>query len=92
MKNIEQITDLLKALSDPTRLKILLMLRDTDCMLCVNAISRQLGISQSAVSQHLKVLRHCKLVKGERKGYHVHYTVDASKVEYLCKQLLDGIA
>jgi ArsR family transcriptional regulator len=35
-----------------------------------------LGVTQPAVSQHLKVLKKADLVKGERRGYRVHYFVD----------------
>jgi ArsR family transcriptional regulator len=88
MDQISETADLLKALADPTRLKILTMLSEKGCMLCVNAISHHLGISQSAVSQHLKVLKQAKLVKGERKGYHVHYSVEKGKVKSICDSLM----
>ena len=41
----------------------------------MKALARELGISESAVSQHLKVLRKADLVMGEKKGYYVHYLV-----------------
>lgn len=44
--------------------------------LCVNAITRRLGISQPAVSQHLGVLRNAGLVCGERRGGMVHYRIN----------------
>jgi predicted transcriptional regulator len=42
----------------------------------VNDLSRELGISASAVSQHLRVLKHARLVSNERKGYFIPYEVD----------------
>jgi ArsR family transcriptional regulator len=66
------------ALADPTRLKLVKLLcrqRDPDA-LCVNALAALLGVTQSAVSQHLRVLRAIGLVKGERRGYHIHYFVN----------------
>ena len=44
--------------------------------LCVNALAHRLGVSQSAVSQHLRVLRQAGLVHGVRHGAFVHYSVD----------------
>lgn len=62
---------MLKALGGPIRLKIF------NCLLerkhCVRSLSRELGISESAVSQHLKVMREAGLIYGERHGYHIHY-------------------
>lgn len=68
--------DHFKALGDPTRLKILELLLSHKHILCVCAIAEKLGISQPAVSQHLKILKHAGLVKGKRQGYHVHYTIN----------------
>ena len=67
---------LFKALSDPSRLKIVHILCHQPQPLCVNALAGMLDITQSAVSQHLRVLKNVGLVNGERQGYHVHYTVD----------------
>jgi ArsR family transcriptional regulator len=71
------------ALADPTRLKLVKLLqrqRDPDA-LCVNALARLLGVTQSAVSQHLRVLKAIGLVKGERRGYHIHYFVNQDMLE-----------
>ena len=66
------------ALSDPTRLRLFKLLcqqRAPDA-LCVNALANLLGVTQSAVSQHLRVLKGVGLVNGERRGHHVHYFVN----------------
>ena len=66
------------ALADPTRLKLLKLLcqqHEPDA-LCVNALAGLLRVSQPAISQHLRVLKSVGLVRGERRGYHVHYSVD----------------
>ena len=44
--------------------------------LCVNALVNRLNITQSAVSQHLRVLRQAGIVRGERKGSFVHYSLN----------------
>jgi ArsR family transcriptional regulator len=72
------------ALADPTRLKLLKLLchqHEPDA-LCVNAMVGLLGVSQPAISQHLRVLRSVGLIKGERRGYHVHYAVDAAILDH----------
>ena len=74
----EDLAALFKALGDPTRLKLVRFLHDLDepASVCVNALAGYLGVSQSAVSQHLRILKNVGLVRGERKGYHVHYSLD----------------
>ena len=74
-----------KALGDSRRLEIFKLLLDHSY--CVNAIARQLGISQSAVSQHMRVLREAGLVAGEKRGYHVHYSVRQDGLETFRAQL-----
>jgi ArsR family transcriptional regulator len=76
MDEISRTAQLFKALSDPTRLKIVKLLNDSGGALCVNAITGMLDVSQSAVSQHLRVLRQLGLVSSVRYGFHVHYSLD----------------
>ena len=72
-----------KALADPTRLRIVEILchQHEPEALCVNALAGLLDITQSAVSQHLRILKNVGLVRGERQGYHVHYAVDFDTVK-----------
>jgi len=70
------------ALSDPTRLRLVrLLCQASPGALCVNALAARLGVSQSAVSQHLRVLKGIDLVKGDRQGYWVHYSINPEAVE-----------
>jgi DNA-binding transcriptional ArsR family regulator len=64
----------LKALSSEPRLKILRLLKERS--LCVNAITAKVDITQSAVSQHLRILKEVGLVKAEKRGYWMHYSVN----------------
>ena len=75
MTSIEEQAALFSVLADPTRLKLLGLLAEQrePNALCVNALAYQLGVTQSAISQHLRVLKSAGLVKGERRGYRVHY-------------------
>jgi ArsR family transcriptional regulator, arsenate/arsenite/antimonite-responsive transcriptional repressor len=79
---------LFAAMSDPTRLKLLKLLqRQCDGnALCVNALAGLLGVSQSAVSQHLRVLKGIGLVKGARRGCQIHYFIKQDALSR-CREL-----
>ena len=81
MNEIEELTEVFKALSDPTRLRLVKLLGEHEGALCVNALARRLDVSQSAVSQHLRVLRQTGLVKNERRGSSVHYLLDQDSLK-----------
>ena len=77
-KKTKEQAQLFAALADPTRLKLLqvLCLQNPPGYRCVNNLSYLLGISQPAVSQHLRVLKSVGLVIGERRGFRMHYLID----------------
>jgi ArsR family transcriptional regulator len=77
-ESIDDQAALFGVLADPTRLKLLRLLarQQEPNALCVNALAYRLGVTQSAVSQHLRVLKSAGLVKGERRGYRVHYFIN----------------
>ncbi len=81
MDDIAELAEMFKTLSDPTRLKLVILLAENKGALCVNALARNLGVTQSAVSQHLRILRQAGLVKGDRRGYHVHYSLNQDMIE-----------
>lgn len=78
-----------KALGVESRIRIIELLKLKGA-LCVNEISAVLGITPSAVSQHLKVLKYAGLVRNERKGYWIHYEVDPVALEE-CNQMLSEV-
>ena len=89
-KTEEQVA-VFSALADPTRLRLVRLLcqqRDPDA-LCVNALAALLGVTQSAVSQHLRVLKAIGLVKGERRGYHIHYSINPEAVKR-CQNMMSA--
>jgi ArsR family transcriptional regulator len=79
MEKIKEQAALFAALADPTRLKLLQILchQSPPGCRCVNNLSQLMGISQPAVSQHLRVLKSVGLVTGERRGFRMHYQIDA---------------
>ena len=90
-KGIDEQAALFGVLADPTRLKLLRLLarqREPNA-LCVNALAGLLRVTQSAISQHLRVLKAIRLVKGERRGYHIHYFVNRDVLEK-CRKLVSA--
>ena len=75
---------MLKALGEPMRLKIYQALLERKH--CVRSLSKKLGISESAVSQHMKIMKEAGLVYGEKYGYHTHYFPSQSAVDILSGQ------
>ena len=78
MGKIKEQGALFAALADPTRLKLLQVLyhQSPPGCRCVNNLSQLMGITQPAVSQHLRVLKSVGLVTGERRGFRMHYQID----------------
>ncbi len=78
-----------KALSDPTRVRIIAILSHSE--MCVHDVASLLGMSQSAISHQLRTLREMRLVKFRREGRHVYYTLDDEHVHSLFDQGLHHI-
>lgn len=70
MRNFVKV---MKALSEPNRLKIIKMLEQKEC--CVCEIQEALGIAQPTVSKHLKVLENAGLVSAQKDGLWVNYSL-----------------
>ena len=77
-KNVENSSAFLKLLSNPTRLLILCNLIESER--CVGDLEKDLNISQSALSQHLSKMRDKGIVKSEKQGQHVFYSISDSNV------------
>jgi len=76
---------MLKALGDPTRFQLLRLVSERGY--CVKALANNTGMSESAVSQHLKMLREAGLVYGVKRGYYTHYCVDKDTLGGLIDEL-----
>ncbi|MCZ7665161.1 MAG: metalloregulator ArsR/SmtB family transcription factor [Thermoleophilia bacterium] len=77
-----QVAELFKVLGDPTRILIVQALIDAGG-LCVHQLAQVVGMSQSSVSHHLRVLRTSGLIRHERVGKEVRYSPDDEHVEQL---------
>lgn len=89
---MQELVKRFKALGDETRFKLFLLLSENN--ICVKGLAKVLQISESAVSQHLKVLRGAGLIRGEKIGYFVHYTVQRNvlkEMQYAIGELSSGI-
>jgi DNA-binding transcriptional ArsR family regulator len=76
-----RLAALFGALADPTRVRIVHMLLGAE--LCTCDLAGALGITDSAVSQHLRTLRSLQLVRSRRAGKFVYYTLDDAHVSLL---------
>lgn len=85
---MKEAADLFKILSVDKRIEIIELLKKDS--LSVNVIAEKLGITQSAVSQHLRVLKSAGLVKDERQGYWIYYSLNKDSLEK-CRQRLNRI-
>lgn len=79
-----ELACMLKALGEPMRLKIYQALLERKH--CVRSLSKKLGISESAISQHLKIMKEAGLVYGEKYGYHMHYLPSQEAIDFLTEQ------
>ena len=75
-----------KVFSVETRIRIIELLKGGP--LAVNSLAEALGISQSAVSQHLRILKQAGLVADERKGYHIYYSLNKDRLDDCQKELI----
>ena len=82
---MKEAAEFFKLLSVDKRIDIIELLKKQ--AMSVNAIAEALGITQSAVSQHLRVLKSAGLVKDERQGYWIYYTLNRDALEECRKRL-----
>lgn len=83
------IAELFKTFGDPTRVRILCTLSAGE--LCVCDIAELLGMTQSAISHQLRVLKQTRLVKFRREGKAVYYSLADSHVATILNQGLEHV-
>ncbi|MGB2796851.1 MAG: metalloregulator ArsR/SmtB family transcription factor [Phycisphaerae bacterium] len=87
-KNRRDMMRIFRALSVEKRVEIVRLL--VERTLCVGALSRLLGISAGAVSQHLRILKDAGLVESDRRGYFIHYSL-APAAAARCRLVTDSL-
>ena len=83
-RDITKLSALFRALSDPTRIRLLLALREKDER-CVSDLTRLLRMPQPTISSHLGILRMHGLVRTRRMGKYVFYSVATTHLGRLRK-------
>ena len=72
---------MLKALGEPMRFRIYSQLLERKH--CVRSLSKKLGVTESAISQHMKIMREAGLIYGEKYGYHTHFLPKQEAIDML---------
>ena len=83
------LSDLFKVFGDSTRIRILYALFESE--LCVGDMAQLLGISQSAVSHQLKILKDAKLVRFRRDGKIIFYMLDDDHVRTMLSMGMEHV-
>lgn len=81
------MNDVFKALSDPTRRKILYMLKEKE--MCAGDISDIFDISKPSISHHLNILTQAGLVLREKKGQNVYYSLNTTVFQEVLQWFFD---
>jgi len=92
IKNTDQVLEMasiFKLLGEPTRLKIILALENSE--LCVCDLAAAIDSTVSAVSHQLRLLRNARLVKYRKAGKLVYYSVEDEHIDKLIEQVKEHI-
>ena len=82
-------SDIFQQLCDPTRLRILWLL--AHCEACVLNVAVAVGMSTSAVSHHLRILRQTGLIVNRRAGKEVYYKLADTRTARLIHKMIDDV-
>ena len=88
-ERLYDLAELFKVFGDSTRIRILFVLFEAE--VCVCDLAAALGMTQSAVSHQLKILKQSKLVKSRREGKSIFYSLADSHVRTIIDQGLEHI-
>ena len=86
-KDYDEMARILKALSHPTRLHLLDLIRENRP--CVRTMEEALGLTQSNISQHLSLLRNTGIVESRREGNQSCYRIKNLEVEKLLNIIIN---
>lgn len=82
-----KVGDVWKALADPTRRKILSLLKDKD--MNAGEIANEFNMTKPSISNHLNILKQANLVDAEKVGQNVNYSLKTSVLEDVLKLISD---
>ncbi len=83
MVNAEKLAGVFKLFSVEARVRIVQVLKRR--AMCVTELMSQLGMTQPATSQHLRVLKDAHIVKFQKRGFHVYYHLDVQNIARIHK-------
>lgn len=86
---LNELSDFYKVMGDNTRIRLLWALEES--ALCVNDLAVLLNMTKSAVSHQLKILRIAKLVKSEKQGKNVYYSLNDEHVKTILEMALEHV-
>ena len=86
---LNELADFYKEVGDATRIKILCVLLRSE--MCVCDLAEMLGMTQSAISHQLRVLKQMKLVKNRREGKTVYYSLADGHIQNIISQGMEHI-
>lgn len=89
-ETIRELADFYKVFGDATRIRILCVLLQAE--VCVCDLAELLGMTQSAISHQLRVLKQMKLVKNRREGKTVFYSLADGHIQTIISQGMEHIA
>lgn len=89
-ESLYDLAELFKVFGDTTRIRILYVLFEEEK--CVYDIAQALGMTQSAISHQLRILKQARLVRNRRKGKQVYYSLDDDHVRTIIGQGMEHIA
>jgi len=85
MRDAEKLAGIFKLFSVGARVRIVQAL--TRRAMCVTELTSQLGISQEATSQHLRVLRNAGVVWFQKRGFNVYYSLDKQNMALMYRSI-----
>jgi DNA-binding transcriptional ArsR family regulator len=89
VRELNRLSSIYKVLGDPSRLKIVMALRNVE--MCVCDLAAFLGLTESAVSHQLRRLKDLALVKSRREGQAIYYSLDDEHVAELLNMGLEHV-
>ncbi|MCD7780858.1 MAG: metalloregulator ArsR/SmtB family transcription factor [Candidatus Gastranaerophilales bacterium] len=89
IKKLYELSDFFKVMGDGTRIQLLWALEESE--MCVGDLAVLLDMTKSAISHQLKVLRMAKLVRTQKKGKNVYYSLDDNHVQKILEYALEHV-
>lgn len=87
---VRELADFYKVFGDATRIRILCVLLQEE--MCVRDLTEMLGMTQSAVSHQLRMLKQMKLVKNRREGKTIYYSLADGHIQTIISQGMEHIS